>query len=69
MTVTGTSVRKDKARADLKKTPYARILRAYKRGTGIHLTAKDVEALMSDEAIRVRAEMDADGSADEDDYE
>ena len=39
-------------------TPWQKIMRAGRRGTGARLTADDVKRLMSDEAIRTRAELD-----------
>jgi hypothetical protein len=46
-------------------TPYQKILRASKRGTGVVLTADDVDRLMVDTAIRDRAELDEDDRDDE----
>lgn len=39
----------------MKKTPYQKILRAAKRGTGLHLTAEEVAGLSLDSAIETVA--------------
>jgi len=46
-------------------TPYQKILRAGRRGTGVRLTADDVARLMIDTAIRDRAELDEGDRDDE----
>ena len=45
-------------------TPYQRIMRAMRRGTGCRLSFDDVVELSCDSAIEARAEMDDEGIDD-----
>jgi hypothetical protein len=48
----------------MKKTPYQKIMRAYRRGTGLRLTAEEIEQLAQDDAISVAAANDDDFQED-----
>ena len=47
-------------------TPWARIVQAGHRGTGVRLSADEVAQLMADDAIVVRGEADLEGREDRD---
>lgn len=47
-------------------TPWARIVRAGRRGTGLRLSEADVAQLMSDDAIVARGEADLNGNVEGD---
>jgi hypothetical protein len=49
-----------------RKSPWARIVLAYRRGTGVRLSAEDVDQLSYDDAIMKRGALDLQGVDDED---
>jgi len=53
----------------LMRSPWARIYLASKRGTGVRLSAVDVQHLVCDDAIMTRGMLDAKGIANEEDAE
>jgi hypothetical protein len=52
----------ERSQGEWKHSPWARIVRAADRGTGVRLSPDDVLRLMTDDAIVTRGRMDLEGT-------